>query len=276
MKTVVGLFDTADEAQNAVNELKSSGFNSDNIDISYNADRDISDDKYSDNHSNAASTEHKETGSKVGNFFRNLFGEDDDQADRYSRVATKAGCIVTVHAESEEEARNAADVLDDYGAMNVDDRAAEYGYNDNSDTSKAEYGYNDNNDTSNSPESLKVIKEDVQIGKKEVETGGVRVRSRIIERPVEENLRLRQEKVTVERTPVDRVATDADLKNFKEGEIEMTETTEVADVNKQARVVEEVKLSKNVTHEDKTVKETARDTQVDVEDLTKGNKRNNY
>lgn len=261
MKTVVGLFDTADEAQNAVDELKSSGFNSDNIDISYNADTDISDDKYSDNYSNSASTEHKETGSKVGNFFRNLFGEDDDQADRYSRVATKAGCIVTVHADSEEDARNAADVLDNYGAMNVDDRAAQYGYNDNNDT--------------NSPESLKVIKEDVQIGKRQVETGGVRLRSRIVERPVEENLRLRQEKVTVERTPVDRVATDADLQNFKEGEIEMTETAEVVDVNKQARVVEEVKLSKNVTHEDKTVRETARDTQVDVDDLKEDNK-NNY
>ncbi len=56
----------------------------------------------------------------------------------------------------------------------------------------------------------------------------------------------------------------------------MTETTEVADVNKQARVVEEVTLSKNVTHEDKTVRETARDTQVDVEDLAKDNNNKNY
>jgi stress response protein YsnF len=277
MQTVVGIFDTADEAQDAVNELKNNGFNSDNIDVSYNNDTDYnnytdrSNDKFSDNYNDRYSTRHEEKGSKVGNFFRNLFGDDDDEANRYSRVASKAGCIVTVHADSAEDAQAAADVLDEYGAMNVDER-------------DAEYGYDDNYDNSNSPDSLKVIKEDVQIGKKEVETGGKRLRSRIIERPVEENLRLRQEKVTVERTPVDRAATDADLRNFKEGQIEMTETSEVADVRKEARVVEEVKLSKNVTHEDKTVKETARDTQVDVEDITKKNveditkknKRNNY
>lgn len=275
MQTVVGIFDTADEAQDAVNELKNNGFNSNDIDVSYNNDTaysnntDRSNDKLSDDYSN--STRHEEKGSAVGNFFRNLFGEDDDEANRYSRVASKAGCVVTVHAESAEDAQTASDLLDEYGAMNVDERDAQYGYDDNS-------------DNSNSPDSLKVIKEDVQIGKKEVETGGKRLRSRIIERPVEENLRLRQEKVTVERTPVDRAATDADLRNFKEGQIEMTETSEVADIRKEARVVEEVKLSKNVTHEDKTVKETARDTQVDVEDITtknvedftKKNKKNNY
>ena len=124
--------------------------------------------------------------------------------------------------------------------------------------------------TSNEGETvIPVVNEELHVGKREVETGGVRLRSRIVERPVEEQLRLREERVTVERTPVDRPATTADLQNFKEGEIEMTEHAEVADVTKQARVVEEVKISKEVNERTENISETARDTQVDVENISK-------
>src|SRR5437764_1124785 len=86
----------------------------------------------------------------------------------------------------------------------------------------------------------------IMTGKEEVETGGVRLRSRIVERPVEESLRLKQEHVRVERNKVDREATDKDFDNFEERDIEMIEHTEVPVVNKQARVVEEVSLEKDV------------------------------
>jgi hypothetical protein len=49
------------------------------------------------------------------------------------------------------------------------------------------------------------------VGKKVVETGGVRLHSRIIEKPVEETIRLREEHVNVKRTKVDRPATDDDF-----------------------------------------------------------------
>ena len=42
-------------------------------------------------------------------------------------------------------------------------------------------------------------------------------------------------------------------------------------LKKEARVVETVKLSKDVNERKKTVRETARDTQVDVENLDKDN-----
>ena len=41
-------------------------------------------------------------GDKVSRFFKNLFGNDDDAANRYSHVASKAGCVVTVHAQSDD------------------------------------------------------------------------------------------------------------------------------------------------------------------------------
>ncbi len=223
-------------------------------------------------------------GDKVSRFFKNLFGNDDDEASRYTHVANKTGSLVTVHAQSEEEAQRASDILDDNGAINVNERAAEYGYSGTTGTSSTNVGTSDYSGVNTGSSSatnlgtdadetntLNVIREDIQVGKREVETGGVRLRSRIVERPVEEQLRLREERVTVERNPVDRAATTADFQNFKEGEIEMTERAEVPVVSKEARVVEEIKLSKDVTERTETINETARDTEVDVENLSKGN-----
>ncbi len=205
-------------------------------------------------------------GDKVSSFFKNLFGDNNDEANRYTHVASKARNIVTVHAQTEDEAEEAADILDECGAVDVNERASEYGYSSN----YSGGNYSSDESEGDNDETLKVIKEDVQVGKREVETGGVRLKSRIVERPVEEQLRLREERVTVQRTPVDRIATDADLQNFKEGEIEMTEHAEIANVSKQSRVVEEVKLSKEVNERVQTVHETARDTEVDIENLEKG------
>ena len=49
-----------------------------------------------------------------------------------------------------------------------------------------------------------MVEEDISISKREVERGHVRIYSRVTEHPVEEAVRLREEKVTVERRPVDR------------------------------------------------------------------------
>jgi len=114
---------------------------------------------------------------------------------------------------------------------------------------------------------IPIIEEDLQIGKRQVESGGVRVRSRVIEKPVEETLRLRQEHVVVNRHPVNRAVTDADLSGFKEGDIEITERAEQAVVSKQARVVEEVEVGKQVSEREQVVSDTVRRTDVEVEEI---------
>jgi stress response protein YsnF len=115
--------------------------------------------------------------------------------------------------------------------------------------------------------AIPIIEENLQVGKREVETGGARLRSRIIEKPVEEHLRLRQEHVWIERNPVNRPASEADIQGFREGEIEMTEHAEVPVVNKEARVVEEIRMGMEVEERDETVRGTVRRTDVDVERL---------
>ncbi len=269
-QTVVGLFDNASEAQEAVSKLLEKGFTRQNIDVSNGSSTGTSStgnmDSNSSYDSSSSYDDNDKPGTAVGRFFRSLFGSDNDDADTYSRVAQRAGSIVTVHAQSGDEAERAADILDDCGAVDVNERASQFGNTGNmSNTRKTSDTMDSTSD--NSATSIPIIEEELQVGKREVETGGVRLRSRIVERPVEENLRLREERVNVERTPVDRKATDSDFETFKEGQIEMTERAEVPVVSKEARVVEEVKLNKEVENKNQTVQETVRKTEVDVENM---------
>ena len=117
-------------------------------------------------------------------------------------------------------------------------------------------------------EKIQVLEENLRVGKREVAGGQVRVRSYVVERPVEAQVTLREEHVTLERHPVDRpvgtIGTDA----FRERTIDVTATSEEAVVAKDIRVVEEIGLCKDTTERTETVKDTVRRTEVEVEDET--------
>lgn len=136
------------------------------------------------------------------------------------------------------------------------------------------YDYNDNMNTGRTADGkIEVIEEDLEVGKREVETGGARITSRIVERPVEERVKLREEHVKVNRNPVDRPASTSEIENFEEGTVEVHETAEVPVVNKEARVVEEVSLEKDVENKEKVIKDTVRKTEVDVDKIKDETKR---
>lgn len=127
--------------------------------------------------------------------------------------------------------------------------------------------YDEDNDDNrmNTKKKVDVIEEDLEVGKREVNTGGARVTSRIVERPVEERVNLREEQVEVNRNRVDRPVDNKDLDNFEEDTIEMTETTEKPVVNKEARVVEEISLNKDVTNREQVIKDKVRKTEIDID-----------
>ena len=112
-----------------------------------------------------------------------------------------------------------------------------------------------------------VVEEALSVGKRAVEAGGVRVYQRVQEVPVNEQVTLREERVTVERRPVDRPVTDADLARVQEGVIEARERHEEAVVEKEARIVEEVRIRKDVEERTETIQDTVRRTDVDVEEI---------
>jgi len=121
---------------------------------------------------------------------------------------------------------------------------------------------------SEGPVAVPVVEEELQVGKREVAGGGVRVTSHVTEKPVEAQVNLREEHVIVDRHAVDRPATEADLRTAANTTIEMTETREQAIVNKEARVVEEVVVGKEVNQHTETVQDTVRHTDVDVQQLS--------
>ena len=113
-------------------------------------------------------------------------------------------------------------------------------------------------------DAISLYEERLVVGKRDVSHGRVRVRTYVTETPVSELIRLRQEHVTLERRPVDRaVAPGEDV--FRERTIEATETSEEAVVGKDVRVREEIALRKDVTTDEKTIKDSVRRTEVDIE-----------
>jgi len=110
---------------------------------------------------------------------------------------------------------------------------------------------------------LPVVEEELQVGKRQVQRGGVRVHTSIEDKPVEEQVTLHRETVNVERRPVDRPVSDADT-TFKEQSFELNETDEEAVVSKQARVVEEVVVSKEAQEHTETIRDTVRRQDVHV------------
>ena len=119
--------------------------------------------------------------------------------------------------------------------------------------------------------AIPIVEEELQVGKRQVESGGARVQTSVTETPVQEQVTLREEHATVERHPVNRPATEADLAAAsREGTIEVTERAEVPVVSKEARVVEEVVVGKEATERVETVQGTVRRTDVDVEELNAG------
>jgi uncharacterized protein (TIGR02271 family) len=115
--------------------------------------------------------------------------------------------------------------------------------------------------------AIPIVEEELLIGKRTVDRGGVRLYRRIVEIPVEESVSLRDEQVHVERHPVDRPATDQDLAMQGERSIELTETAEEVVVSKSAHVIEEVHLNQDVKERVETIHDTVRRTEVDLEEI---------
>ena len=113
-------------------------------------------------------------------------------------------------------------------------------------------------------QALSLSEEQLEIGKRTVDRGTTRVRRYVVERPVEENITLRDERVKVERRqPND--TTEAPLAGaFEERVVEVRETAEEPVVAKTARVVEEVVVGKEATERTETVKDTVRREEVEV------------
>ncbi len=111
-----------------------------------------------------------------------------------------------------------------------------------------------------------MVEEELVVGKREVDRGGVRIYSHVVERPVEAEVTLQNETVNVERRAVNRPATGADF-GTGESSFELRATGEEAVIGKSSRVVEEVLIGKQATESTEAIHDTVRKTEVEVEQI---------
>lgn len=176
-------------------------------------------------------------------------GVPEEHAHYYAEGVRRGGILVTVAADDEREAEAAVAILRRHGAMDIDERASEW----------KKQGWQGRFEAER---TIPVTEEELVVGKRNVEQGGVRIYSRVIEQPVSERVELEEEHVDVERRPANRPAS-ADA--FREQSFEMHERAEQPVVEKRARVVEEVKVGKKKSKSARTVQDTVRKTDVEVE-----------
>ncbi|UAW97223.1 YsnF/AvaK domain-containing protein [Halopseudomonas nanhaiensis] len=274
--TLVAAFDTLKEAQAAKSQLMTKNIRE--VDISAS---ELNNDPSSTTRSTTADRsgdQDESFGDKVSDFFASLFGEDENHRPHhhgtaYPEAYRRGAALVTVKAANDDQAEEVEAILERNGAIDIDERSATWNTDGASKHVAGKHigagdksGATDRSvDHSGERASIPVIDEDLKVGKRQVNKGTVRVVSRVTEHPVEENVRLHEEHAHVERRPVDRAANPEELKNFKSGSLEIQETEEEAVVEKRARVVEEVVVGKESSDREKTIRDTVRHTDVDVQ-----------
>jgi uncharacterized protein (TIGR02271 family) len=332
--TLIAVFDNRSDAQKAVDELLQCGFARDEVRLTEDTGASVG------GQSAAAGAEDEGVTAKVKHFFTDLFGTDNrEHSEKYATAVSQGHHVLTVTAADEPEIERAADVVERYGPVDIDEKAAQWGggagvarseamrmggaggmqqsqgaslqsqgdpklfqqqslNNDvpmgttyqepmedsftlNTASPGSRQGGNMQDslqrDTSQggmtggtsgaSSTAIPVVQEQLKVGKREVQRGGVRVFSHIVETPVDQSISLRQEHVNIERHAVDQPVSSTDATAFKEQTIELRETAEEAVVEKSARVVEEVVVAKEVSEREEQIHGTVRHTEVEVEQL---------
>lgn len=205
----------------------------------------------------------------------------DDRARLYADVIDHGSPVIAAHTDLDAQAEEIAMQLDRMGSLDLEqqtfagDRAVSY-------ETAAEELESGGTTTSASESELQgrtggeaeVIEERVVVGKREVPRGGVRVHTYVAERPVHEQVELAEERISVEREPVNEPispsAVDAAL---SEEEFEVTARGEEAVVGKEARIVERVHVAKTTEKRTEDVEATERRQDVEVEQIGEGEKR---
>jgi uncharacterized protein (TIGR02271 family) len=265
-KTVVGVFDDYATAQQAARELESDGVPQEQIQVQSNLKTGAA------GYGGAETEEHHEGG--IRGFFHRLFGGDDDEHANYQEALRRGNSIVAVTAEQEQIDR-IAQIMNDMGAVDIDRRANYYrqtgytGYDENSPAYTSEEAKADRDQFREHAgnTAIPVIQEEIQVGKRAVQRGGVRVYSHVVDQPVEEQINLRQERVRVERRPANRPVESGDVSRLQDQTIEVTETVEEPVVSKRAIVREEVVVGKETTERTETIRDNVRRTEVRVDPI---------
>ncbi|MGH1575093.1 YsnF/AvaK domain-containing protein [Methylobacterium sp. P31] len=282
-QTITAMYDKEADAQAAMNKLLSAGIERTAIRLVAGSAKP----------SGTTSYDHtRDEGGFWGSLKEIFLPEEDRYA--YTEGLSRGGTMLTVTAQ-DAQVEKVYDILEEHGSVDLDERQAAWrqegwgGYSSGTPGTTATTGAMRNptmtdaaggipaagtaayaagtaDTAATDKDYIPVVEERLNVGKRVASSGRVRVRSYVVEKPVEEQVTLREETVHVDRRPVDRAPTATDEALFQDKVIEATETREEAVVNKDARIVEEVGIRKDAGQRTETVADKVRRTEVEVED----------
>ena len=228
-RTLTAFFDTRAAADQAISDLEAAGIPRQHI-------------SRVDGGTSTTST----TGTGSTGFLASLKDMFMPEEDRYGYAEglNRGGFLVSVRADEANYTR-VMDILDRDGAVDMDEREASWrsqGWTGQGSTTSSTAGYAATGAASTlaatgataatartttttgttaglaatgtarslkagEDETVSVYEEQLRVGKRDVSHGRVRLRSYVVETPVEEQVALRSERVEIERHPVDRAVT---------------------------------------------------------------------
>lgn len=262
-KTAVALYDSKNEAQQVRDELTNAGFSRSSIRMMDSGDSDAV-----DTLTNA--------------------GLPRNDADAYFEGLRRGGHLVMITTD-DDQIDLVVDIMDRYNSVNIQERSETWrgeGWDMQSNDQQTTMQQTSSQQTTGRQATMSgsqgrtgavhsdqdqiaipVVEEELQVGKRQVQKGGIRVHTHVEEKPVEETVTVRDEHINVQRRPVNRAVQPGDLEEIQEGTFEISEMDEEVVVGKQARVVEEVVVGKEVEERQERVRDTVRRTDVDVEQV---------
>ena len=273
--TITALFDTRAEAEAARERLKTARVDADHVHIH---------DKSSSGYKENGYSTHQDRG--FWDTIKNSFVPDEDR-HTYEEGVRRGGALLTADVD-DDCVDEAVRILEEANTVDIDDRSSQWrssGWDTpgvaaatgaGSASAFGQFGSTDRTESrapgregvrdSVEEEVIPLVEESLVVGKRDVSRGGVRVRSYVCETPLHEQIRLRNEHVEVERRRVDQPLSGADADAFRERSVTMTATGEEAVIGKDARVVEEVVVSKTADERVEDVSDTVRRTEVDIDE----------
>lgn len=242
-ETVVAVYDTAAHAQAAVSDLRAASVPESAISLQSGSGG-LSD-------STAAAP------ARGQGFWAGLLGGEPERGAAFYERSLQGGLSVVAVKVPDQHVAQVIQILETHYPVDLDERA------DSDDVGQAAPATSLARPATDGG-TLQLAEERLVVGKRLVNRGSTSIRRYVVETPVEQQVTLQDEKVTVQRRPVTdaRPAGDA---AFTDNVIEVTATAEEPVVSKTVRVVEEVSLRKEAVERVETVHGTVRKEEAEIE-----------
>ncbi|WWO98759.1 MAG: YsnF/AvaK domain-containing protein [Candidatus Dasytiphilus stammeri] len=248
---IVTLFDNAEHAQSAKDNLLKAGFSAYDISL------------IDESQLRAANILSHED-----DIWQRLFGNGltEEESKVYAK-ALETGGVILILRTSEEDTPRAMGILNACQVVDMSETVTCIDKNHQSQHDECKYSEDKHQSISNEDncdDILQLAEEQLEVGKKIVKEGSTRVRRFVTEKDVEVEVPLHEEHATIFRRSINKNKCP-DKFDWSDTVVEITETTEKPVVNKTAHIVEEIIVRKEGRDRIEKIHDTVRKQEVKIE-----------